>query len=319
MKTRDSIYSALFFGCCLATITACTENEDITPGKKTPVGITAALTGEVVTKAEKAYAPDTDTKIYLYYKNGANTTETEKAIYTYSSGKWNTADVSMHSTDCIFWDDLAQVEGSYPFFAISPVDVPTTEVQTNQSTEANLIKSDLLMAYTANTALKSNVNLVFKHMLTKLTVKVDMKDVASGSTIAVAAVINNAVKDYTVNYTEPAPTADIPATVTIGTSRTNITPQTVKGTGNVVREFSAILPVQDIQKGKAVVKITITQGDTNYTYTYQPEPDDALSLKQGKETTLTLTVKGTVVLPGTIQVTDWTPTTANGDISIDTP
>lgn len=173
------------------------------------------------------------------------------------------------------------------------------------------------MAYTANTALKSNVNLVFKHMLTKLTVKVDMKDVASGSTIAVAAVINNAVKDYTINYTEPAPTADIPATVTTGATITNITPQTVKGTGNTVREFSAILPVQDIQKGKAVVKITITQGDTNYTYTYQP--DDALSLTQGKETTLTLTVKGTVVLPGTIQVTDWTPTTANGDISIDTP
>lgn len=327
MKTNQSIYSALFIGCLLAAAPSCSTEDDNLPKEKTPVGITATLTGEVETKADVDYTPAADTKIYMYYKNGANTTATENAIYTYNSSesKWNTADQLQEADKCIFWDDLGKVDNKYPFFAISPTDVgaTSTEVQENQSTDANLAKSDLLMAYTPNTAFKGKVNLVFKHMLSKLTIKVDLTAVANADKVTVAAVINKAVKDYTVDYTSPAPTANTPAKVTTSTTRVTITPKTVTGTGNTTREFTAVLPAQDIQSGLATITITVTQPGsgtaTNYTYTYQPEAIKKVTLEQSKETTLTLTIKGTVVELGSITVTNWTQKTATGDITIDNP
>lgn len=326
MKTNQSLYSALFIGCLLAAAPSCSNEDDNLPKEKTPVGITATLTGEVETKADPNYTPAADTKIYMYYKDGANTTATEKAFYTYSSGTWNTANQLTDALNCIFWDDLGKVGGYYPFFAISPTDVSTsTEVQENQNTGTNLETSDLLMAYTPNTNFKDKVNLVFKHMLAKLTIKVDLTAVANADKVTVAAVINNAVKNYTVDYTNPAPTANTPAKVTTSTTRVTITPKTVTGTGNTTREFTAVLPAQDIQSGLATITITVTQQGsgsgtaTNYTYTYQPEAVKKVTLEQSKETTLTLTIKGTVMELGSITVTNWVPKTATGDITIDNP
>lgn len=326
MKTNQSLYSALFIGCLLAAAPSCSNEDDNLPKEKTPVGITATLTGEVETKADADYTPAADTKIFMYYKNGANTTATENAIYTYNSSesKWNTADQLNEADKCIFWDDLGKVDNKYPFFAISPTDVSTsTAVQENQSTDANLAKSDLLMAYTPNTNFKDKVNLVFKHMLAKLTIIVDLTAVANADKVTVAAVINNAVKNYTVDYTNPAPTANTPAKVTTSTTRVTITPKTVTGTGNTTRKFTAVLPAQDFQKSLATITITVTQPGsgtaTNYTYTYQPEAVKKVTLEQSKETTLTLTIKGTVVELGSITVTNWIPKTATGDITIDNP
>lgn len=324
MKTNQSIYSALFIGCLLAAAPSCSTEDDNLPKEKTPVGITATLTGEVETKADANYTPAADTKIYMYYKNGANTTATEKAIYTYSNSTWNTANQLTDAGNCIFWDDLGKVSENYPFFAISPTDVGATSsaVLENQNTGTNLETSDLLMAYTPNTNFKDKVNLVFKHMLAKLTIKVDLKAVANASSVTVAAVINKAVKDYTVDYAPITISANTPATVTKGSSTASITPKTVTGT-STTREFTAVLPAQDIQKSLATITITVTQPGsgtaTNYTYTYQPEAASKVALEQGKETTLTLTIKGTVVELGSITVTNWTPKTATGDITIDNP
>lgn len=322
MKTNQSIYSALFIGCLLAAAPSCSNEDDNLPKEKTPVGITASLTGEVETKTDAEYKPAADTKIFMYYKNGANTTATEKAIYTYSNSTWNTANQLTDAGNCIFWDDLGKVSENYPFFAISPTDVGATSsaVLENQNTGTNLETSDLLMAYTPNTNFKDKVNLVFKHMLAKLTIKVDLKAVANASSVTVAAVINKAVKNYTVNYATP--TAVLPAVVTKGSTTATITPKTMTGTGTT-RVFSAVLPAQDIQSGLATITVTVTQKGsgtaTDYTYTYQPAASSKVALEQGKETTLTLTIKGTVVELGTIQVTDWASKTATGDITIDNP
>lgn len=325
MKTNQSLYSALFIGCLLAAAPSCSNEDDNLLKEKTPVGITATLTGEVETKTDANYTPAANTTIFMYYKNGANTTATEKAIYTYSNSTWNTANQLTDAGNCIFWDDLGKVSENYPFFAISPTDVGATSsaVLENQNTGTNLETSDLLMAYTPNTNFKDKVNLVFKHMLAKLTIKVDLKAVANASSVTVAAVINKAVKDYTVNYISPAPTAIAPAKVTTSTTRVTITPKTVTGTGNTTREFTAVLPAQDIQTGLATITITVTQpgsgAATNYTYTFQPEALKKVTLEQSKETTLTLTIKGTVVELGSITVTNWTQKTATGDITIDNP
>lgn len=327
MKTKRSLNSNIIMALCIAAImsfTACSGQEDpFGPKAKTPVSITASITGEVVTKADvnKDYAPAEGGKtIALYYKNGANSTATEKGLFTYD-GSWS-ANVNPSAGYQIFWDDLEAVGSAYPFFAVAPADlnkVTSKTVETDQNTGANQTNSDLLMAFTsvAPTNKMKKIDLTFKHMLAKLTVKVDVSKVANASSVTVAVTIKNAISDYTINYTSPSPTTAIPAAVTSGASRKAITPKTVTGTGTI-REFSAILPVQDIVKAGTTVEVKVTQGssDTN-TYTFQPENAQKVSLAKAQNTTLTLTIKGTNLELGTIQVTDWTTGTAPGDITID--
>lgn len=218
MKTNQSIYSALFIGCLLAAAPSCSTEDDNLPKEKTPVGITATLTGEVETKAESAYAPTAgDKKIYVYYKDGANTATDEKGIYDYKDS-WKSADQLTKADDCIFWDDLVPVNSKYPFFAVSPIDTDKKTagaVQANQTIDNDFINSDLLMAYTEveGASKMKNVSLTFKHMLSKLTIKVKVGAISSFNSSAVT--IQNAKKDYTINYTSPTPSATVPAAVAV--------------------------------------------------------------------------------------------------------
>lgn len=319
MKATQFTYAALAFS-CLATLAACSGHEtELDPKEKTPVAITASVSGEVVTKADNNYQPAYgDKKIYLYYKDGSNTATHEKGAYIFSEGVW-TPEISGTG---IFWDDLDAVGGSYPFFAVSPKDLAnatTGAVEQDQSTDNNFTNSDLLMAYTPSTTKKENVSLTFKHMLAKLTVKVKVDAINNFTSSTVT--IPNAIKGYTVNYTSPDPTAETPATVTVKSDGTpvELTPHTdAAENGNKTQVYSVILPPQDISSSAAKVKTTITVGSTSNTYTYAPTlPTSPVSLTNGTHTTLTLTVKGTGIVLENILVTDWTTATADGDITID--
>ena len=322
MKTTKLSSCILMVALYTAFFTACTSNEEINiPKEKTPVGITASLTGEVVTKADNLYQPTDGTKtIAVYYKDGANTTTTEKGLFTYSSS-W-TADASASAGHQIFWDDLTAVSTAYPFFAVAPKDLDkatTGSVETDQNTAGNQTDSDLLMAFTsvASASKMTPVDFTFKHMLAKLTVNVDVSKVANASSVGVAVSIKNAIKDYTINYTNPAPTVAVPATIASGSTREAITPKTDTGSGTT-RTFSAILPVQEIVKAGTVVEVKITQGGTDInTYTFQPESASKVTLVQAQNTTLTLTVNGTKLELGDIKVTDWTTKAETGGITID--
>lgn len=328
MKARQLTYAALYLSCTLAVLTACTSNEDpLTPKEKTPVGINPTITGEVVTKTDANYEPaDGAKKIYMYYKDGDNTKEQEKGIYAYGSG-WAT------DTDGeLYWDDLNAVDGAYAFWAVSPNDLSngaTGAVETDQSATNNLTNSDLLMAYTANVTKQNAVALTFKHMLSKLTVKVKVGDVNGFSASAVS--IKNAIKDYTVTYGSPS--AETPATVAKATSEdisaTAITPKSeddgTYGSNKKMKVYSAILPMQTIGDGadEANIEIKITVGSANpkteNTYTYKPSSGSKITLAQGKHTILTLTISGTKVELGEVKVTNWTSEEKTGDIEIDTP
>lgn len=343
MKARQLTYAALYLSCTLAVLTACTSNEDpLTPKEKTPVGITTTITGEVVTKTvpeDKTYTPTdaSNEKIYLYYENGSNTEVKEKGVFTYNSdasggAKWESAALS--SGDEMLWDDLAPVNTSggnkYPFFAVAPVDLAnatTGAVEADQSTsaQANLIKSDLLMAYTDATTQKGTVALTFKHMLAKLTVKVKVGTVNGFNSSEVK--IKNAIKDYTVDY--GSPTAATPATITTAVvevnsvTATELTPFAGADEGSnesLAKVYSVILPAQNVGNKAAKVEIKITVGNSPQvvnTYTFQP--GGAITLVNGTHTTLTLTIKGTKVELGDVEVTDWADESQNGDITIDQP
>lgn len=327
MKAKQLTNVALSLSCCLAALTACVgEETEVFPPEKQPVGISATITGEVTTKAEPDYKPASDTKIYMYYKNGGNTTTGEKGIYTYNGGKWNAANELLNAGDRIFWDDLVAVSGKYPFFAVSPKDVSTlTGVAVDQSDATNFANADLLMAYSEVTTRQAKVPLIFKHMLAKLTVKVNTGAVST--TISKTSVsMENAIKDYTVTYTGTGTlSGDSPAKITTGSERNaTFTPHTESTESNgKVYVYSVILPAQDISSAAAKVKTTITIGSPGSTedlvYTYAPDPDPltVTKLANGKNTILTLTVNGTVLELGDVKVTNWNEVSADGNISLD--
>lgn len=329
MKAKQLTNVALSLSCCLAALTACVgEETEVFPPEKQPVGISATITGEVTTKAEPDYKPASDTKIYMYYKNGGNTTTGEKGIYTYNGGKWNAADEVSHAGDCIFWDDLVAVSGKYPFFAVSPKDpagVTTGSVETDQSSEPNFANADLLMAYSEVNTRQAKVPLIFKHMLAKLTVKVNT-GVVSASINQISVSVKDAIKEYTVAYTGTGTlSGDSPAKITTGSTRNaTFTPHTESTESNgKVHVYSVILPAQDISSVAAKVKTTITIGSPGSTedlvYTYAPDPDPltVTKLANGKNTILTLTVNGTVLELGDVKVTNWNEVSADGNISLD--
>lgn len=322
MKTKQLTNVALSLSCCLAALTACVgEETEVFPPEKQPVGISATITGEVTTKAEPDYKPASDMKIYMYYKNGGNTTTGEKGIYTYNGASWNAADELLNAGDRIFWDDLVAVSGKYPFFAVSPKDpagVTTGSVETDQSSEPNFANADLLMAY-SEVARQAKVPLIFKHMLAKLTVKVNT-GVVSASINQISVSVKDAIKEYTVAYTGTL-SGDSPAKITTGSERNaTFTPHTESTESNgKVYVYSVILPAQDISSAAAKVKTTITIGNPGSTedlvYTYAPT--SATTLANGKNTILTLTVNGTVLELGDVKVTNWNEVLADGNISLD--
>lgn len=328
MKTKRSLSSTTFIALYLTTLagfTSCSGQEDIlSPKGKIPVGITASIEGEVATKAtDSNYAPaNGDKAIYLYYKNGANTTATEKGIFNYASS-W-TADGTASSGHQIFWDDLIAEGGKYPFFAVSPKDLnKATEsaVQQDQSSNDNFANSDLLMAFNNTTTKQGKVSLNFKHMLAKLTVKVKIDAVTTFKSSAMS--ILNAKKTYTVNYTSPAPTTEVPATVAVKTADTpgNLTPYTeATENSNKTQVYSIILPAQQVSSSGVKIQTSITVGSsTTETNVYTYAPTSPLALTNGTHTILTLTINGTKVELDNVTVTNWTETSTSGNITIDTP
>lgn len=134
--------------------------------------------------------------------------------------------------------------------------------------------------------------------------------------------MENAIKDYTVAYTGTGTlSGDSPAKITTGSTRNaTFTPHTesTENSGKVY-VYSVILPAQDISSAAAKVKTTITIGSSgsteNLVYTYAPT--SATTLANGTNTTLTLTVNGTVLELGDVKVTNWTEVPADGNISLD--
>ena len=185
--------------------------------------------------------------------------------------------------------------------------------------------ADLLMAYSEVDTRQAKVPLIFKHMLAKLTVKVNTGAVST--TISKTSVsMENAIKDYTVTYTGTGTlSGDSPAKITTGSTRNaTFTPHTESTESNgKVYVYSVILPAQDISSAAAKVKTTITIGSPGSTedlvYTYAPDPDPltVTKLANGKNTILTLTVNGTVLELGDVKVTNWNEVSADGNISLD--
>lgn len=305
MRTKRILSGTAALALSALLFTACNNESDPTPAISSEyVAIAPTVTGEVITKAGNSYGQTGD-KLYLYYNTAGNATTDQHADFRYDGSIWDLG------TDKMKWATLhAVATDALPFYATAPVAAPTgtTQVETDQSTAENYKNSDLLVAYTsiakAGTATGyTALSLDLKHALAKLTIEVNAK--AIDNPVIKSVTIKDAVADYTVAYNSSDAN---PATTTVsGVTKTEIKPL---ANGSI---FSAVLPVQTIQKTNG---ITIVIAVEEKTFTYQPT--EAINLLQGKNTTLKLRLNGTGVVLGDVTVSDWGEgDTQSGNIAAD--
>lgn len=173
----------------------------------------------------------------------------------------------------------------------------THTVETNQSTEASKLKSDLLYAKTdppvaANT---TPAKLTFGHLLAKITVKLDLTN-SQG-------IRDEELAGATVTLTNILPvttfTSSTGAAASAGGDRKTIIagkPTTVSDGGEI---GSAIVPLQSFGN-ENIIQITLYDGRV---FSYTPE---ATNLEKSKEYTYTLKIINGVLSVSSITVTEFT-------------
>ena len=296
--------------------TACSNDDTLSPvANSAYVTVAPSVSGEVITKAGSAYGQNGD-KLYLYYETAGSSTANQYADFRYDGTIW---DLGTHSMK---WTDLVTAAGAgnpIKFYATAPIQAPTaaTAIEADQSIAANYKNSDLLVAYkevaqiSEGSGSYSALAIDLKHVLAKLTIEVNAKAVENATIQSV--VIKDAIAAYTVSYTG---SENAPATTAVeGSDKKEIKPL-VDPSGST---FTSILPAQAIQKADGInVVITVFDGSKAQTFTYQP--DNAVTLLQGKNTTLKLRLAGTGVILGSVTVSDWdNGETAEDNIEADKP
>lgn len=195
----------------------------------------------------------------------------------------NTTEISENST---LWADLSL----------------THTVETDQSTEASKLKSDLLYAKTDPVAANTTpAKLTFEHLLAKITVKLDLEN-SQGITAGELA-------DATVTLTNILPEAQISnaslsensgQSGSAGGDRKTIKagkPATVSNGGEI---GSAIVPLQSFGNNENIIQIALSDGRI---FSYTPE---ATNLEKSKEYTYTLKIINGVLSVSSITVTNFT-------------
>lgn len=307
MRTKSLVSGTAALAFSALLFTACNNENDPLPVTSSEyVTIQPSVSGEVTTKAGSAYGQTGD-KLYLYYDEAGNTTDSHYADFRFEGAIWDLGTKSMK------WSTLHEAAtGDLAFYASSPVAAPTTAtaVNTDQSTASGYKTSDLLIAYKkiakAESADKyTALSLDLKHVLAKLTIEVNAK--AIDNAVINSVTIKDAVAAYTTNYTASEET---PATTTVsGDNKADIKPLV---NGSV---YNAVLPAQVIQETNGIT-IVIEVGSQTFTY----KPKEAINLSAGKNTTLKLRLAGTGVILGDVSVSEWGEgDTKEGNIEADQP
>lgn len=310
MKTKSFLSGTAALALSALLFTSCNNDDTPEPAISSEyVTIAPSVTGEVITKADDVAYGEQNDKLYLYYNTAGNSTDNQSADFRFDGSIWDLGTKKMK------WSTLhnAEVGTTLSFYATAPIPAPTaaTSVEANQSTAANYIKSDLLVAYQpvtkAATPKYDALPITLKHVLAKLTIEINAKALGDNATIS-KVTIQNAITAYTTDY---SPASGIPATTTVeGSDKIDVTPLPANNS-----VYTAILPAQAIQETKGIT-INIATGDGK-SFTYQPA--NAINLLQGKNTTLKLRLAGEGVILGTVELTEWEDgTTTEGNIDADT-
>lgn len=177
----------------------------------------------------------------------------------------------------------------------------THTVETDQSTDANRRKSDLLYASATDCAYPEAIDLTFDHLLAKVTVKIDLGrcDGFSAYDLSTAEVqINDVCTSATIDANGSASKST--------TTKTSITMAKYSSkpteTG-IIEAGSAIIPIQSLGGGKL---LSIVSNVTSNARTFSFTPSDAFTPQKGLEYIFTLSVKNGKLSVSSIDVTAFT-------------
>ena len=172
----------------------------------------------------------------------------------------------------------------------------THTVETNQSTDADKLKSDLLYAMKGSVSSNTTpAKLTFEHLLAKITVKLDLEN-SEGIT---AEELAGATVTLTNILPEATFTSSTGAAASAGGERKTIIagkPTTVSEGGEI---GSAIVPLQSFAN-ENIIQITLSD---ERIFSYTP---DATTLEKSKEYTYTLKIINGVLSVSSITVTNFT-------------
>ena len=298
--------------------TGCSSTEEIIAPTDGKVEIKATLPSP---KADTRVTLDGNTftdkdRITLYFgMPSVNSVIKGTYIYDSQSKTWSGTE--------LYWDDFTRETVTNQFVGIAnnaPVklDVPdnSCEVKANQSSDANYIASDLLVAY-ATTAKFTMVELPFDHAFAHLVIRITDQTTEAPfilndkTVVKVEGVKRNCkvVFDLANSQTNITETGDISAITT-----------RQKGFSGKTYSCELILPVQSFASGKTLSIESKINGKT-YTYDLSSKEiqdkdkngnlDKTSLLVQGKTTTLDFTITKTDIGIISATLTDWIETSAN--------
>ena len=186
----------------------------------------------------------------------------------------------------------------------------THTVYTDQSTDANKLKSDLLYAKTGSVASNTTpAKLTFEHLLAKITVKLDLENsqgITAGELAKATVTLTNIQPEAQIssaslseNSVQSSSAAGTRKTITAGN------PPTVSNGGEI---GSAIVPLQNFGGGKSdaspdnVITITLASPDSR---SFSYKPTSYVALTAGNEYTYTLKIINGVLSVSSITVTEF--------------
>lgn len=190
-------------------------------------------------------------------------------------------------------------DGYTSWSSITPI---THTVETDQSTDANRRKSDLLYASATDCAYPGAIALTFDHLLAKVTVKIDLDncDGFSAYDLSTAEVqINDVYTSATIDANGSARTSTTTTTPSITMAKYSSKPT---GTG-IIEAGSAIIPIQLLGGGQL---LSIVSNVTSDARTFSFTPSDAFTPQKGLEYIFTLSVKNGKLSVSSIDVTAFT-------------
>ena len=190
-------------------------------------------------------------------------------------------------------------------------------VEEDQSDKDNYKKSDLMYAYKADTPKENDIELTFKHLLSKIIVEVKADASVNPSVlndVYVDLCNTNKTIDITVDDIEQGyqsadksvtvgGNASAPATIVMGKPGVNALDATK------TNEVAAIIVPQTKANTSAFIQVRLNNGTNYATYTYTPTTAQTFAGSKSYKYTITLKAGGISITH--VEITDWVDDTDN--------
>lgn len=320
-KTIYMKHLKYFFALTVAvSMASCSSKDDVSLGSSNePIKISASISGMKTRSEGNAndlqntdFVDGEQIKVYLLLQKDYSCLQglPSEGYLTYTKGAsgWTS-----NATGQIFWpnDDGLFFVGFYPSTAGAPFTEavqPTFSVQEDQTKDEDYKKSDLMSAESLHYDHPSPVNLQFKHMLSKITVKVDANGVYDeelfNSKVYMIR-LQNICREATINF----PRWSQCSATSSGASQNQDVYIWYDGTTYNTDGVSCIIPPQTVSAGTDFIFISY---DDMAEYNYQI-PSGNQKFEAGNEYIYTIKLNQSSIESVSTEVKPWTTNNISGN------